>query len=160
MYDRDVSSPDADASAELSSLLMSALAHHEPIDSMFMVPFVLERVYQDQQESYVRHLSRLRTLCVGGANVSEDVFTWLQTRRVPVVNLFGQTEMCGVVARRGYHGVDGSELADGLMGVLVKSRAEDDEGELVILSKVRLFYYARCIPCPHRASFNTFPTNT
>jgi acyl-coenzyme A synthetase/AMP-(fatty) acid ligase len=138
-YDRTVSSPDADADTSLSHLLMQALAYHQPIDSMFFVPFILEHVHQEPLDSYVQHLRRLRALCVGGANVSEEVFGWLQSNQITIINLYGLTEMCGVAATRGHRDVDGSELSNGLMGVLVKDQAEDEEGEMVILSKVRVF---------------------
>lgn len=86
-------------------------------------------------------LKAMRSLGVGGAPTSEDIFRWSVEQEINYFDCSGATEAAGTICirRAAVQSMSdyGLQVVPGLEGFLEKESLEDDYGELVIRGAVR-----------------------
>lgn len=135
-FDRQVSSPQAPLSTPIHVQLLHAIQYHQPVDSLCVVPAIFEDMVADLDEIGLRNLKAMRSLGVGGAPTSEDIFQWAAEHSVQYFDCSGATEAAGTICIRRVmvqsmrdHGL---QVAPGLEGFLEKESLMDNFGELVL----------------------------
>lgn len=110
-----------------------------------MLPAVLGEMIPMCSQADLRRLQSLKSMGVGGARTSEDVFQWAASQGIPYFDCSGATEAVGTICVRLAGDIEqrtrGLQVISGLMGVLEKANPDDDFGELIIHGTVNLLLF-------------------